>query len=242
MLAPVVFLIFWIVLLSWLPGFTSSLQPASNSPSADNLDRQRQDMVERQIRRRGINDQAVLQAMSTVPRHRFVTPAQANLAYEDYPLPIGYNQTISQPYIVAYMTEAAQISPKNKVLEIGTGSGYQAAILSKLAKEVYTIEIIPELASRASQILKELGYTNIFLREGDGYQGWQEHAPYDAILVTAAPESIPQSLVEQLAIGGKMVIPVGIWNQDIIVLTKTPEGIVEERTIPVRFVPLRHQV
>lgn len=242
MLAPVVFLIFWIVLLSWLPGFSSSLQPGSNSQPADNLDRQRQDMVERQIRRRGINDEALLQAMSTVPRHRFVAPSQVNLAYEDYPLPIGYNQTISQPYIVAYMTEAAEISPEDKVLEIGTGSGYQAAILGKLAKEVYTIEIIPELASRASQVLKELGYTNIFLRESDGTQGWQEHAPYDAILVTAAPESIPQSLVEQLAIGGKMVIPVGIWHQDIIVLTKTSEGIVEERTIPVRFVPLRHKV
>ena len=242
MLAPVVFLVFWIVLLSWLPEFTSAFQPESSSQPADNLDSQRQYMVEHQIRQRGIKDKALLEAMSKVPRHRFIAPSQAYLAYGDYPLPIGHNQTISQPYIVAYMTEAAEISPQDKVLEIGTGSGYQAAVLGKLAKEVYTIEIIPELANRAGQILKELGYTNIFLRKGDGYQGWKEHAPYDAILVTAAPESIPQSLIEQLAIGGKLVIPVGTEYQDIIVLTKTPKGIVEERTIPVRFVPLRHKI
>ena len=242
MFASVIFLIFWIVLNSWLPGFTSDFQPENTYQPADNLDSQRQDMVRYQVRQRGIKDEAVLEAMSTVPRHRFVDPSQADLAYEDHPLPIGYNQTISQPYIVAYMTELAEISPQDKVLEIGTGSGYQAAVLGKLAKEVYTIEIIPELANRASQILKELGYTNIFLREGDGYQGWKEHAPYDAIIVTAAPESIPQSLIDQLAIGGKLVIPVGTWYQDIIVLTKTPGKIIEERKIAVRFVPLRHKV
>jgi protein-L-isoaspartate(D-aspartate) O-methyltransferase len=198
-------------------------------------------MVKSQIRGRGIQDEAVLKAMSNVPRHLFVNPAQAHLAYEDYPLPIGHSQTISQPYIVAYMTEAAEISPQDKVLEIGTGSGYQAAVLGKLAKEVYTIEIEPELASRASKILKKLGYTNVFLRQGDGYQGWAEYAPYDAILVTAAPERIPQPLIEQLAIGGKLIIPVGKWYQDMMVLTKTSAGIIEERTIAVRFVPLRRQ-
>jgi protein-L-isoaspartate(D-aspartate) O-methyltransferase len=139
------------------------------------------------------------------------------------------------------MTETAEISPQDKVLEIGTGSGYQAAVLGELAKEVYTIEIEPKLANRASQILKKLGYANVLAREGDGYQGWAEYAPYDAILVTAAPERIPQPLIEQLAIGGKLIIPVGKWYQDMMVLTKTSAGIIEERTIAVRFVPLRRQ-
>lgn len=242
MLVPAIFLIFSIILLSWLPGCTPSFQQGNASPPAETLDRERQYMVERQIRGRGIRDEAVLQAMSTVLRHLFVNPSQAYLAYEDYPLPIGYNQTISQPYIVAYMTEAAEISPQDKVLEIGTGSGYQAAVLGELAKEVYTIEIEPKLASRASQIIEKLGYANVLVREGDGYQGWAEHAPYDAILVTAAPERIPQPLIEQLAIGGKLVIPVGKLYQNIMVLKKTSEGIIEERTIAVRFVPLRRNL
>lgn len=242
MLVPAIFLLFWVVLLSWLPACAASLQPGNAPPPVSSSDRQRQYMIQHQIRGRGIRDEALLQAMSTVPRHLFVNPAQAHLAYEDYPLPIGHNQTISQPYIVAYMTEAAQISPQDKVLEIGTGSGYQAAILGELAKEVYTVEIQPELASRASQTLKKLGYTNVFVREGDGYQGWAEHAPYDAILVTAAPERVPQPLIEQLATGGKLVIPVGKWYQDMLVMTKTSEGIIEERTIAVRFVPLRRNL
>ena len=151
---------------------------------------------------------------------------------------LDFGQTISQPYIVAYMTEIADIKPTDKVLEIGTGSGYQGAILSELAQEVYTIEIIPQLAQKASQTFKELGYNNIHLKLGDGYKGWPENAPYDRIIVTAAPEQIPATLIDQLAINGKMVIPVGRIYQQIIILSKTNDGVKEYRTIPVRFVPM----
>lgn len=195
-------------------------------------------MVKQQLRARGIKDRAVLKAMSNVPRHRFVAPSQANSAYGDYPLPIGYDQTISQPYIVAYMTEAAEISSNEKVLEIGTGCGYQAAVLGELSKEVYTIEIVPELAESARKTLSELGYKNIHVKTGDGYQGWAEHAPYDAIVVTAAPARIPEALVNQLALNGKMIIPVGTQNQMMVAITKTRDGLIEKRTIPVRFVPM----
>jgi protein-L-isoaspartate(D-aspartate) O-methyltransferase len=195
-------------------------------------------MVERQIEARGIKSPAVLGAMRKVPRHRFVRPGAENLAYEDHPLQIGSGQTISQPYIVAYMTEAAEISPTDKVLEIGTGSGYQAAILGKVAREVYTIEIIPELAEGARSILAELGYANVHVKAGNGYLGWPEHAPFDAIVVTAAPDQVPQALVDQLAVGGRMVIPVGSANQDMMIIERTKSGVVERRTIPVRFVPM----
>jgi protein-L-isoaspartate(D-aspartate) O-methyltransferase len=206
--------------------------------SADEFQEQRRRMVERQIRARGIKNRAVLEAMMKVPRHRFVPAAQRSSAYEDHPLPIGFGQTISQPYIVAYMTEAVEISASQKVLEIGTGSGYQAAILGELAKQVYTIEIIPELADRARQTLAELGYQNIQVKTGNGYEGWAEHAPYDGIVVTAAPDQIPQALVNQLAVQGKMVIPVGTSYQEMVIITKTREGVTEKRTIPVRFVPM----
>jgi len=176
--------------------------------------------------------------MRKVPRHRFVRPGAENLAYEDHPLQIGSGQTISQPYIVAYMTEAAEISPTDKVLEIGTGSGYQAAILGEVAREVYTIEIIPELAESARSILAELGYANVHVKAGNGYLGWPEHAPFDAIVVTAAPDQVPQALVDQLAVGGRMVIPVGSANQDMMIIERTKSGVVERRTIPVRFVPM----
>jgi protein-L-isoaspartate(D-aspartate) O-methyltransferase len=195
-------------------------------------------MLSEQIQRRGIENKAVLEAMSKVPRHRFVDPSLAHLAYVDSPLPIGYQQTISQPYIVAYMTEMADIAPAEKVLEIGTGSGYQAAILGELAQEVYTIEIIPELAQKARQILKELGYDNVHVKIGDGYQGWPEYAPYNAIVVTAAPEQVPPALVEQLALNGRMVIPVGKYYQEIVIITKTSDGVSKQKTIPVRFVPM----
>ncbi len=209
----------------------------------DQFEIERQEMVEYQIRDRGIQDQRVLAAMSKVPRHEFVESPWKDFAYSDRPLPIGHQQTISQPYIVAYMSETAEISPDDKVLEIGTGCGYQAAILGEIAKEVYSIEIIPELAARARQTLSQLGYENIEVKTGDGYQGWVEHAPYDAIIVTAAPEKIPQALIEQLATNGKMVIPVGGgWHQDIIVLTKTEDRIIKEKTIPVRFVPMRRKL
>jgi protein-L-isoaspartate(D-aspartate) O-methyltransferase len=190
------------------------------------------------IRANGIRSQAVLDAMSEVPRHRFVPAAQADFAYENRPLPIGHGQTISQPFIVAYMTEAAEVSPGEKVLEIGTGSGYQAAVLSRLAGEVYSVEIIPALAGGARALLRDLGYENVRVRAGNGYKGWAEHAPFDAVVVTAAPEQVPQALVDQLAVGGKMVIPVGSDEQEMVVITKTAAGVVERRTIPVRFVPM----
>jgi protein-L-isoaspartate(D-aspartate) O-methyltransferase len=195
-------------------------------------------MVQRQIRARGITDRAVLEAMGRVPRHRFVPGSVAPRAYADSPLPIGHGQTISQPYIVAYMTQAAKVSKKDKVLEIGTGSGYQAAVLAELARQVYSIEIVPELAEGARRTLAGLGYGNVRVKAGNGYLGWPEHAPFDAILVTAAPEEVPPALVEQLAVGGRMVVPVGAGDQDMLILTKTQGGLVTRKTIPVRFVPM----
>ncbi len=199
---------------------------------------ERQTMVDDHIRGRGITDQRVLAAMRSVPRERFVPETVTGQAYADHPLPIGYGQTISQPYIVAYMSETLQVTKSSKVLEIGTGSGYQAAILGELAGEVYSIEIVPELADRARQTLDALGYKNIHVRTGDGYRGWPEQAPFDRIMVTAAPDHVPQPLVDQLATGGRLVIPVGRTEQDLLLITRTPTGVVQQRTIPVRFVPL----
>ncbi len=212
-------------------------RPKFNSAS-ERFEVQREQMVQYQLRDRGIEDQRVLAAMSKIPRHQFVDSSWRDLAYSDRPLPIGNGQTISQPYIVAYMSEAAEISPGDRVLEIGTGCGYQTAVLGELAEAVYSIEVIPQLAQNARQLLSELDYQNIEVKTGDGYQGWREHAPYNAIIVTAAPKHIPQALIEQLAIDGKMVIPVGRWNQKIAILTKTKESVVIENTIPVRFVPM----
>jgi len=195
-------------------------------------------MTEEQLRARGIRDPAVLAAMARVARDRFVPAGYQEMAYGDHPLPIGFEQTISQPYIVAYMTEAARIETGDRVLEIGTGSGYQAAILAELASEVYTIEIIPELAARARGVLDELGYRDVHVRAGDGYAGWPEQAPFDAIVVTAAPDHVPPALVEQLAIGGRMLIPVGAGEQEMRVITKTATGVIQQTTLAVRFVPL----
>jgi protein-L-isoaspartate(D-aspartate) O-methyltransferase len=197
-------------------------------------------MVEQQIAARGVKDKRVLDAMRTVPRHAFVPEEIAQHAYRDSPLPIGYDQTISQPYIVAYMSEALDVQPHHRVLEIGTGSGYQAAVLSLLAKEVYTIEIVPELAARAKKTLEAQGYANVHVREGDGYAGWPEYAPFARIMVTAAPEQIPQPLIDQLAPGGILVIPVGERNamQWMMIVQKTATGVIERKTIPVAFVPL----
>ena len=220
---------------------SSGISGESSNSAMEKFELQRRQMVEYQIRDRGIEDERVLAAMLQVPRHQFVDSSWMDLAYSDHPLPIGHNQTISQPYIVAYMTEAAEIATDAKVLEIGTGCGYQAAVLGEIAQEVYSIEIIPQLATRARRTLSQLGYENIEVKTGDGYQGWIEHAPYDAIIVTAAPERIPEALIDQLAINGKMVIPVGKWHQEIFVLTKTQNGTVKERTIPVRFVPMRRK-
>jgi protein-L-isoaspartate(D-aspartate) O-methyltransferase len=195
-------------------------------------------MVRDQIAARGVTDRRVLDAMRRVPRHEFVPPQMQANAYDDRPLPIGLGQTISQPYIVAYMTEELRVTPKSKVLEVGTGSGYQAAVLSGLVAEVYSIEIVPELAARATQTLKRLGYNNVKVRAGDGYRGWPAAAPFDRIIVTAAPDHIPKPLIDQLAVGGRMVIPVGDQYQQMTIVTKTKRGVVEQRTIDVRFVPM----
>ena len=198
-------------------------------------------MVEDQIKGRGVKDQAVLKAVSTVKRELFVPEKYRDLAYSDRPLPIGHNQTISQPYIVAYMTEQLQVQKSQKILEIGTGSGYQAAILAELANHVFTIEIIPELAEGAEKVLHENKYSNITVRTGDGYKGWPEEAPFDRIMVTAAPEEIPEALVEQLAQGGRMILPVGanLFMQYLWMIKKDKDGIVtKEKILPVRFVPM----
>ena len=194
-------------------------------------------MVEQQLLSRGITDPRVIDAMERVPRQRFVPSDQRPWAFEDRPLPIGYRQTISQPYIVAFMTQALNLDSDARLLEIGTGSGYQTAVLAEVARQVYSIEIVPELADQAKRTLSELGYQNVLLREGDGYMGWTEHAPFDAIMVTAAPDHIPQPLVDQLAVGGRMIIPVGENRQALILLTRTERGVTEETVLPVRFVP-----
>lgn len=211
------------------------------SQKNDKYDAARESMVEHQIAARGITDQATLQAMRKVPRHLFVPPSYANEAYRDGPLPIGYSQTISQPFIVAYMTELVKPAKGKNALEIGTGSGYQAAILAEIVDTVYTIEIVPELAHEATARLKMLGYKNIITKYGDGYKGWPEHAPFDIIIVTAAADHIPDPLKEQLAEGGRLVMPVGdpASVQYLVLLTKRKGKITEQRLEPVRFVPLK---
>ncbi len=238
------------VLLPLLPALLSAAcnGPAVDArkvtaPPSDGFAERRARMVETQIVARGVRDPRVLAAMRKVPRHLFVDPSQRTLAYEDHPLPIPGNQTISQPYIVALMTELLELDPKGRVLEIGTGSGYQSAVLAEIAREVYTIEIVPELARSAAARLKELHYDNVTVLEGDGYRGWPEHAPFDGIIVTAAPERIPQPLLDQLAPGGVMVIPVGGFFQELKVFRKSADGKVSEKDIlPVRFVPMTGEV
>jgi protein-L-isoaspartate(D-aspartate) O-methyltransferase len=200
---------------------------------------ERRRMIDEQLKERDIRSARVLDAMLAVERHLFVPePGRAN-AYIDAPLPIGHGQTISQPYIVAFMTEALDVQPDHRVLEIGTGSGYQAAVLSRLAKTVYTIEIVEPLAERAREALARLGYGNVVVRTGNGYLGWPEHAPYDRIIVTAAPEEVPPALVEQLKVGGLMAVPVGpTAAQELRILRRTPAGTETLRTLPVRFVPM----
>lgn len=198
-------------------------------------------MVEEQLRARDIRDPLVLDAMRTVPRHLFIPEPQRGEAYDDSPVPIGHGQTISQPYIVAFMTQALKIGPEHRVLEIGTGSGYQAAVLATLAKDVYTIEILPPLAERARETLSALGYRNVHVRTGNGYLGWPEHAPYDRIMVTAAPEEVPPALVQQLKIGGLMAIPVGTVLQELRILRRTASGTETVSTLPVRFVPMTNK-
>lgn len=201
----------------------------------------RMNMIETQIKKRGITDQTILDAMKKVNRHEYVQENFERLAYSDRPVPIGFGQTISQPYIVAFMSHKLNVASHHKVLEIGTGSGYQAAVLAELSDHVYTIEIIPELAKRAEKVLKKNDYDNITIRIGDGYKGWPEHAPFDRIMVTAAPKDIPEKLVEQLAPGGIMVLPVGetVMMQYLWLITKDNDGQIEkEKILPVRFVPM----
>jgi protein-L-isoaspartate(D-aspartate) O-methyltransferase len=199
---------------------------------------ERQRMVEQQLRARDISSPAVLDVMGRVPRHLFVPESERGSAYSDYPLPIGHGQTISQPYIVAFMTQALEVTKAHRVLEIGTGSGYQAAVLGELAGEVYTIEIIPELAASARQVLQELGYANVHVRAGHGFAGWPEEAPFDRIMVTAAPDEVPPALVEQLRVGGLMAIPVGVGDQTLRIMRRTASGMDTISTLPVRFVPM----
>lgn len=195
-------------------------------------------MVERQIESRGVRDSLVLDAMRSVPRHLFVPEKLRESAYRDSPLPIGYGQTISQPYIVGFMTEKLKLTGDEKVLEIGTGSGYQAAVLGEIVDSVYTIEIICGLHRQARDILDSLDYDNVISKCGDGYQGWEEYAPFDGIIVTAAPEHVPQPLIDQLKIGGRMVIPVGDLYQELMLITKDEDGVTEKEVLPVRFVPM----
>ncbi len=204
-------------------------------PGARQAERDR--MVRRQIEARGVRSTHVLQAMRQVPRHLFVPDARRADAYQDNPLPIPASQTISQPYIVALMTELAGVGPGSRVLEIGTGSGYQAAVLAAVGAEVWSIEIVEELATSADARLRRLAYA-VTVRHGDGYQGWPEHAPFDAIVVTAAPPEIPEPLKQQLRIGGRLVIPVGVGYQELRVLVRTEGGFRQEENIPVRFVPM----
>jgi len=208
----------------------------------DNYAISRERMVEEQIVKRGITDEKVLDAMRRVPREEFVPDKYKPHAYIDSPLPIGYEQTISQPFIVALMTDLVDLEGGERVLEIGTGSGYGAAVLAEIAEEVYTIEILKPLADSSRERLAKLGYDNIKVLCGDGFFGWEEHAPYDAIVVTCAPGYIPQPLVDQLKVGGKMVIPVGESFQELVLVTKTEEGIKKENIIPVRFVPMKGEV
>ncbi len=226
-------IVLWIIFNSMI-GFSQNL-PAPDS--GDVYKKNRLQMVETQIVRRGVKDQNVLKALREVPRHLFVPENMKNYAYEDEPLPIGQGQTISQPYIVALMTELLELTKKSKVLEIGTGSGYQAAVLAELCDSASSIEIICELADKADSTLKALGY-KVDVKCGDGYRGWPEKAPFDGIIVTAAPDEIPQPLLDQLAEGGRMVIPVGTYHQELKLIRKIGGKIKEMNVIPVRFVPM----
>lgn len=197
-------------------------------------------MVVNQIIARGVADNRVIEAMKITPRHLFVPEDVIDYAYNDHPLPIGYGQTISQPYIVALMTELLNLKGDEKVLEIGTGSGYQAAILSQLADSCFSIEVVQELAEISANRLRDMGYNNVVVKWGDGYKGWPNHAPFDAIIITAAPEKIPEELINQLKTGGKMVVPVGTLYQNLLVIIKTHKGYQQKNIIPVRFVPMIH--
>jgi len=231
-----------LVLALWTLAIAGAVRPVRADD--DELADARRRMVEEQIRARGVSDPAVLAAMGSVPRHLFIPEDERAQAYADRPLPIGSGQTISQPYIVALMTSLLELKPGARVLEVGTGSGFQAAVLSRIAGEVYTIEILKSLAERARHTLADLGYRNVHVREGDGFQGWPEAAPFDGIIVTAAPPSVPEPLLRQLKAGGKLVIPVGNRDalQNLLVFTKRADGSFDRASVlPVRFVPMTGQ-
>jgi protein-L-isoaspartate(D-aspartate) O-methyltransferase len=229
----------WIVAaLSAMMACVTNGEEGPQTARDPNREVERRRMVDLQMRARGVDDPRVLAAVEKVPRHLFVPEEYRSRAYEDSPLPIGFDQTISQPYIVAYMSEVLQVAPEHRVLEIGTGSGYQAAVLGELAREVYSIEIVEPLATRARETLEALGYRNVHVRFGNGYLGWPDRAPFDRIIVTAAPEEIPQPLIDQLAMNGLLVVPVGRIDQMMTILRKTPAGIQRTQTLPVRFVPM----
>ncbi|MFZ0035204.1 MAG: protein-L-isoaspartate(D-aspartate) O-methyltransferase [Sedimentisphaerales bacterium] len=220
-------------------------RPEHRHPAFAERIKEREEMVATQIQARDVNDPNVLKAMRIVPRHAFVPDNEQQYAYNDQPLPIGFGQTISQPYIVAFMTQALALKPDSKVLEIGTGSGYQAAVCAEIAAEVYTIEIVEGLAKSAKECLKELGYPNVFVRAGDGYFGWKENAPYDAIIGTAAAGKIPLPLLEQLKPDGRMILPVEDHSgfQYLVLVTKDQKGNLSRRNVmPVRFVPMTGEV
>ena len=231
-----------VLLLVLIPlACASSIHPP---PKENTYSERRSEMVKRQLAARDIDNQDVLQSMGEVPRHRFVPAAVQPYAYSDSPLPIGLGQTISQPYIVALMTQLAEPKPEEKALEVGTGSGYQAAVLSNLVKRVFTIEIIEELAESARAALQETGFLNVTVRHGDGYAGWEEESPFDIIMVTAAAPSVPQPLIDQLAEGGRLILPVGPVGgiQELILIRKENGKIQEKKIIPVRFVPMTGKV
>ncbi|HEV8581144.1 MAG TPA: protein-L-isoaspartate(D-aspartate) O-methyltransferase [Thermoanaerobaculia bacterium] len=220
-------------------GLAIAVAPAAAMPGGDGFEMLRHAMVEQQVRQRGITRPDVIAAMEQVPRHLFVPDALREKAYSDQPLALGQGRTVYQPYVVALMTQLLELKHGDKVLEIGTGSGYHAAVLSRIAREVYSIEIVPPVASQASKRLSVLGYHNVEVRAGDGYQGWPEKAPFDAILLSAAPERIPKPLLDQLKVGGKMVAPVGGFFQDLLVITKTADGLDKRAVIPVRLSPMK---
>ncbi len=230
-------------LISLLCLILSCGQQKLNQEDIDKMyEKMRFAMVKDQIERRDVNDDNVLNAMRNVPRHEFVPEHLRKYAYADEPLPIGEDQTISQPYIVAYMTEQLELKPTDKVLEIGTGSGYQAAVLAEITDSVFTIEIVDVLAKRAEATLKKLGYANIMVKSGDGYKGWPDHAPFDKIIITAAPTRIPQPLVDQLKVGGKLILPLGDYSQDLVLIQKNEAGVTQRKLLPVRFVPMTGEI
>jgi protein-L-isoaspartate(D-aspartate) O-methyltransferase len=233
---------FAVVLLACRPAPVPSTPPPASTPPVPETASARERMVRQQIEARGVRDPLTLAAMRKVPRHELVPAEVRAVAHGDHPLPIGLGQTISQPYIVAFMTEALGLRGGEKVLEIGTGSGYQAAVLAEIAAQVYTIEIVAPLAERARADLARLGYANVHVRAGDGYLGWPEAAPFDAIIVTAAAPKIPEPLKAQLKDGGRLVIPVGEEYQSLVVLTRTGTRFAEQTVLPVRFVPMTGKV